>query len=58
MIMLVQNHFKSEFYVFFNPQTEEGLYQNIDEFMTYYNMDCIQTKLKTSPVKYRTSLAA
>lgn len=52
------SHFKAELYVFFNPQTEEELYQNIDEFMTYYNMDRIQTKLNTSPVKYRTSLAA
>lgn len=52
------SHFKTEFYVFFNPQTEEELYQNIDEFMMYYNRHRIQTKLKTSPVKYRTSLAA
>lgn len=52
------SHFKAEFYVFFNPQTEEELYQNLDEFMTDYNRDRIQTKLKTSPVKYRTSLAA
>ena len=52
------SHFKSEFYIFFNPQTEEELRQNIEEFIYYYNHDRIQTKLKTSPVKYRTSLAA
>jgi len=49
------SHFKSEFYVFYNPQNEEELLRNVDDFIAYYNQIRIQTHLKTSPVKYRTS---
>jgi len=45
-------HFKEEFYVYYNPQTEEELYQNISDFIDYYNNEWIQMRFKMSPVQY------
>jgi len=45
-------HFKEEFYVYYNPKTEEELYQNINEFIDYYNNERIQMRFKMSPVQY------
>ena len=45
-------HFKEEFYIFYNPKTQEDLYQNITEFIRYYNSERIQTRFKMSPAQY------
>lgn len=45
-------HFKEEFYIYYNPKTQEELYSNIDEFIHYYNYDRIQMRFKMSPVQY------
>ena len=45
-------HFKEEFYVYYNPQTEEELYQNISDFIDYYNNERIQMRFKMSPAQY------
>jgi len=48
-------HFKEEFYVCYDPQTQEELYQNIHEFIDYYNNERIQMRFKMSPVQYLTA---
>jgi transposase InsO family protein len=45
-------HFKEEFYIFYNPRTQEELYQNIQEFIDYYNNERIQMRFKMSPMQY------
>jgi len=45
-------HFKEEFYVYYNPKTCEELYQNVSDFIDYYNNDRIQMRFKMSPVQY------
>lgn len=37
-----------------NPQTEQELYENMNEYITYYNEERIQLKFKMSPIHYRT----
>jgi len=48
-------HFKEEFYVYYNPKTQEELYQNITDFISYYNNERIQMRFKMSPVQYSIS---
>ncbi len=50
----VFGHIKDDFYTFFNPQTEQELYENMIEYIKYYNEERIQIRLKMSPVQYRT----
>ena len=45
-------HFKEEFYIYHNPQSEEELKRNIEDFIWYYNHERIQMRFKTSPIKY------
>jgi transposase InsO family protein len=45
-------HFKEEFYVYYNPKTQEELYQNVSDFIEYYNNDRIQMRFKMSPNQY------
>ena len=45
-------HFKEEFYVYYNPKTQEELYQNVGDFIEYYNNDRIQMRFKMSPNQY------
>jgi putative transposase len=45
-------HFKEEFYVYYNPKTREELYQNVSDFIEYYNNDRIQMRFKMSPNQY------
>jgi transposase InsO family protein len=45
-------HFKEEFYIYHNPQNEEELRQDLDDFIRYYNEERIQMRLKCSPVEY------
>ena len=45
-------HFKEEFYIYYKPQTQEELYQNIANFIHYYNNERIQLRFKMSPVQY------
>lgn len=48
-------HFKEEFYIYHNPKTERELFQNIEEFIGYYNNERIQMRFKMSPVQYMRS---
>jgi putative transposase len=48
-------HFKEEFYIYYNPQSQEELYQNITEFIYYYNNERIQIRFKMSPMQYMKS---
>ena len=48
-------HFKEEFYIYYKPQTEEELYQNITNFIHYYNNERIQLRFKMSPFQYSIS---
>jgi transposase InsO family protein len=48
-------HFKEEFYIYYNPRTQEELYQNIAAFIYYYNNDRIQMRFKMSPMQYMKS---
>lgn len=50
-------HIKDDFYLFYNPQSEEELYDNLKQYVKYYNEKRIQIKLKMSPVQYRTQNA-
>jgi len=43
---------KEEFYVYYNPKTQEELYQIITDFIYYYNNERIQMRFKMSPVQY------
>jgi transposase InsO family protein len=45
-------HFKEEFYIYYNPKTQEELYQNVSDFIEYYNNDRIQMRFKMSPIQY------
>ena len=45
-------HFKEEFYVYYNPKTQEELYKNVGDFIEYYNNDRIQMRFKMSPNQY------
>jgi transposase InsO family protein len=45
-------HFKEEFYRYYQPKTQDELYQNINSFLDYYNNERIQMRLKMSPVEY------
>jgi transposase InsO family protein len=45
-------HFKEEFYVYYNPKTQEELYQNVSDFIEYYNNDRIQMRFRLSPNQY------
>jgi transposase InsO family protein len=45
-------HFKEEFYRYYQSKTQEELYQNINEFIDYYNNGRIQMRFKMSPVEY------
>jgi len=45
-------HFKEEFYIYYNPKTQEELYQNITDFIHYYNNERIQMRLKMSPIQF------
>ena len=47
-------HIKDEFYIFYNPQTENELYSNMRDYINYYNNERIQIRLKMSPTQYRT----
>jgi len=48
-------HFKEEFYIFYNPKTQDELYKNIKEFIYYYNYERIQMRFKMSPMQYLSS---
>jgi transposase InsO family protein len=48
-------HFKEEFYTFYNPQSEEALYENVNAFINYYNSERIQMRFKMSPKEYEKS---
>ena len=45
-------HFKEEFYIYYNPKTENELFQNVNDFIYYYNNERIQMRFKMSPVQY------
>jgi len=45
-------HFKEEFYVYYNPKTQKELYQNVSDFIEYYNNDRIQMRFRMSPNQY------
>jgi len=45
-------HFKEEFYIYYNPKTKEELYQNVSDFIDYYNNVRIQMRFKMSPIQY------
>jgi len=45
-------HFKEEFYIYYNPQTQDELYENIQDFIRYYNYERIQMRFKMSPIQY------
>jgi len=45
-------HFKEEFYIYHNPKTTEELYENIFDFIRYYNYERIQMRFKMSPMQY------
>ena len=45
-------HFKEEFYIYYNPKTKEELYQNVNDFIDYYNNVRIQMRFKMSPIQY------
>jgi transposase InsO family protein len=45
-------HFKEEFYRYYQPKTQEELYQKINEFIYYYNNERIQMRFKMSPMEY------
>ncbi len=47
-------HIKDDFYIFYNPKSEEELLENMNEYINYYNNERIQMRLKMSPVMYRT----
>lgn len=49
------SHFKEEFYIYYNPKTQDELYQNIAAFIYYYNNERIQMRFKMSPVQYLNS---
>ena len=51
------SHLKSEMYCFSQPETVIEVQEAVDSYITYYNNKRIQTKLKTSPVKYRLKAA-
>ena len=46
-------HFKEEFYIFYNPQSEAELIENLSAFVKYYNEERLQIRLKGTPVEYR-----
>lgn len=46
-------HMKTEMYCFSEPKTIPEVHEIVDNYIKYYNNKRIQTKLKTSPVKYR-----
>jgi transposase InsO family protein len=48
-------HFKEEFYIYYNPKTQEELLENISSFINYYNNDRIQMRFKMSPKQYAKS---
>jgi putative transposase len=48
-------HFKEEFYRYYQPKTQEELYQNINKFIDYYNNERIQMRFKMSPLEYLNS---
>jgi putative transposase len=45
-------HFNEEFCRYYRSETQEELYQNINEFINYYNNERIQMRFKMSPVEY------
>jgi len=46
-------HFKEEFYIFYNPQSQQELEKSIGEFVEYYNNKRLQVKLQGTPNQYR-----
>lgn len=46
-------HLKSEMYCFSQPETATEVIESVDSYIDYYNNIRRQTKLGTSPVKYR-----
>ena len=46
-------HFKEEFYIFYNPQSQKELEESIGEFVEYYNNKRLQVKLQGTPNQYR-----
>ncbi|TDQ32177.1 IS3 family transposase, partial [Aureibacillus halotolerans] len=52
------SHLKSEMQIFGEPKTLEDVQAAVDAYIEYYNHKRIQTKLKMSPVAFRTSKAA
>ncbi len=47
------DHIKDDFYIFYDPQTEDELYSNMRDYINYYNNERIQTRLKMNPMQYR-----
>ncbi len=47
---------KDDFYIFYNPKSEEELLKNINEYSNYYNNERIQIRLKMSSVMYSDSV--
>ena len=47
--------FKEEFYRYYQSETQEELYENINAFIDYYNNERIQMRFKMSPVEYLTT---
>lgn len=43
------SHFKEEFYLFYDPKTQEALYRDIRKYIDYYNYSRIHTRIKNQP---------